>query len=892
MRKIIYLVTFLSLVSCSYFQTEEPIRPTADLLTEDYAKLRHKWVSDVHYNLKFDLSQRDQFHGTSQINFQLKKLFPLSVDFSGGKIKRIFINSKPVTQFHYNGFYIDIPEEHLVVGINSLSIEYSHPYSKTGAGLYQFKDVQDKKTYLYSDFEPYSANKMFPCFDQPNLKATFQTEVVVPQGWQVISSNRETMVNEVESQAQWIFPITEKFSTYTYSVHAGPYEMWEDNLKLKKREIPLRLFVRQSMKKYVNPEEWFGLTKQGMPFFEKYFSTPFPYSKYDQVIVPDLNHGAMENVAAVTFSEDRFVPRGEKNRNISRYLALTLFHEMAHMWFGNLVTLNWWDDLWLNESFATFASYVGVVEVTEYKESWSTFNTYAKTQAYIADQGLNTHPVAMTVPNTEKASSSFDGISYGKGASILRQLAFLTGERDFKKSLKYYFKKHREGNTTLADFLEAFGKHTAMDVKTWEDRWFRTPMLNHLEAFFTCKNGRIKQFEIFQIGTKEYPTLRTHKVKVALFKRAGGEYKLNRSINVTVKGERTEVAKLKGKLCPDIVYPNFKDYGYLRVHLDRRSLKNIVTSLSEVKDDFLRDILWSDLWQMVLNKKLDLNHYLEVVEFNALSEQNKDILNKVLLQVRLILKAYYPRDSDYWEGKRQVWLKFFEQSFLAKVTQIEDEGLQKLWFKSLVSIAESPEVHKEFVRLLKGHWKRLPLQFKLDQDLRWELVASLMTYGHPEAHNLLAREVKRDRTKQGELQALYVRTLEPNLEKKKEYLAQVVNADGEQSLGEARTILQGIGIEGQPEIRKELSKTFFKDLKNISQKRGELFVLTYAKVMAPVVCDSRNQFKLNAYIQGEKGLPYGVVKQLRGALNEDQRCLGMRQALKSSGGLGREIKTL
>ncbi|MCJ8277145.1 MAG: M1 family aminopeptidase, partial [Bdellovibrionales bacterium] len=473
MKYLIHFGLCLFLASCSFFKQESVGRKDESGLTQVYAMLRSQSIDKVTYDLKFDLTNEKLYRGETKINFILKNEIPLSVDFAQGMIDQVYVNGKIIKHEPYNGHFINIPGDSVKLGQNTIDIKYSHEYSKNGAGFYRYIDVEDNKTYIYSHFEPYSANQLFPCFDQPDLKATYTTQVKAPKDWEVISSMRETEKTVHGDYADWTFPKTAKFSTYTYSLHAGDYHVWESIAKTKKHEIPLRLFARQSLAKYVKADEWFTLTQQAFPYFEDLYGYPYPYVKYDQLIVPDFNAGAMENVAAVTFNEDHYVRRGEKTRSQRRRLASTLFHEMAHMWFGNLVTMKWWDDLWLNESFATYSATRALVEVSEFKESWLTFNIY-KQSAYKADQAVTTHPITTVVKSTDEAFANFDSITYGKGASVLKQMAFYMGDGKYKKGLRTYFKRHAEGNTVLSDFMQAMESASQKDMSQWRERWLET----------------------------------------------------------------------------------------------------------------------------------------------------------------------------------------------------------------------------------------------------------------------------------------------------------------------------------------------------------------------------------------------------------------------------------
>ncbi len=881
MKILLTLMVLFGIVSCGWIRQEKPPRESAALLTQDYALKRSENVSNVSYQLKFDFTNDESFEGTTAVHFVLKNKMYLTLDFVDGEVQELIVNGDRVGRPSYNGFFIEIPQEKLKIGDNSILVTYTHDYSKNGSGLYRYVDVKDQKTYLYSNFEPYNANRMFPCFDQPDLKAFYTTQVLVPKGWQVISSVRESDISQKGDFEEWYFPKSAKFSTYTYSLHAGEYVVWESVAKTKAQEIPLRLFARKSLAEYVKTEDWFLWTQQGFQFFEKYYSYPYPYQKYDQILVPDFNHGAMENVGAVTFNEDRFVTKGEKTREQRRRLAATLLHEMAHMWFGNLVTMKWWDDLWLNESFATYSSYVALTKATEFEESWKNFNSW-KQRSYRQDLSNTTHPVAQSCAHTQAAFANFDAITYSKGASVLKQLSFYLGDSVYQKGLKKYFTDFATKNTTLADFMGTMQEVSGKDLVDWQNRWLKSAMLNEVEVFFTCSRGRIDHFEIYQTASKDYPTLRTHKTEIGLFRKSRGVFKLNRKVAVEFSGGQTKVEKMQGLLCPDIVYPNYNDHDYVAVNFDKKSLENIEASLSTLQDPFLRSVIWSDLWGMVLNEKMSMSRYLEVVEFNGLVEKDLDILSKIFASVDKILNEYYPDSGHPWVSKRQVWVKFFEQAVITKIYEtIPEPEVQKHWFGYLVNLAESPEVLRQLEKVLKKHQSGLPIVFEVGQDLRWDVITALVANNYDNALELVAKEKKKDPSKRGEIKALLAQSLYPSLENKEKMFSELLANKGTLSFGNLRTMMAGLFPPQQKVFHRKFVDSFYENLSKISLPGDEYFASEFAERLVPAFCDQKSSTQISNFIASEKNLSFPVIKTLKAAWFENQRCYKMRKVLKS-----------
>ncbi len=873
------LVLFFS-TGCVDWGFSDQGRSKKDQLTFEEAQTRKELISNVEYDLNMDLTLKDKFKGRVEVRFELAEKEDLTLDFFGGKVLAFEINGKSVEKKKYNGFYISLPKKYLKKGSNSVFVSFSHPYSNDGEGLYKYVDVKDKNTYLYTQFEPYRANRMFPCFDQPNLKARFTMKVQAPKAWEVVTSVREVETVEKENHQEWIFPQSERFSTYTFSLHAGDYQIWENVAEVNGREIPLRLMARKSLASYVVPEEWFGLTKTAFDFFEDYFGYPYPYQKYDQLIVPDFNFGAMENVGAVTFNEDRFVTKGEKTREEKRKLAVTLYHEMAHMWFGNLVTMEWWNDLWLNESFATYSSYVGVTESTEFKEGWASLNS-RKQAAYLLDQSENTHAIATDqVHSTDEAFASFDAITYRKGGSALRQLSFLLG-KDYKKGLALYFSRFAGQNTTLKDFIATMAEASGRDLSTWDERWLKTAMHNKIETYYQCENNKITNFEIYQTGTREHPMLRTHKTKVALLRPYGGVLKVWKTKTVEFSGERTYLKSLIGKACPSMVYPNYGDYDFVKVVLDKKSLAQVKGNLSNIQDPFLRSLLWSDLWMMTVDQKMSLNEYLEMVEFNGLSEQRPDLLTKIWDSVDEVLKFYYPSDTDEWKLQRNIWVKFFEQAAITRIVENKDkEELQRLWFNNLVKVSESDSVLKTLAEVLKQRRTNLELSFLANPDQRWEILQALSRNGYPQATELIASELKKDPSKRSRLSALHAKASEPDLAVKQKYFKKLTQEHEENSFGEMKAVMKGIFPGNQKDLHKDFTEAFYDTLAGLAEGAGDFYANEMIENVAPIFCDQDSSRKLQDYIEAKKSLNFSVVKSLKAALYENEICKGMRQKMK------------
>ncbi|MCC6138708.1 MAG: aminopeptidase N, partial [Bdellovibrionaceae bacterium] len=746
---------------------------------------------------------------------------------------------------------------------------------------YRFTDPEDKLPYLYSDFEPYDANGFIPCFDQPDLKAVYSSTVTAPKDWSIISSVRESGIVDSGANKVWTFPLTKKFSTYIYSLHAGPYKMWTSEVKTKTHTLPLRLFARQSLAKYVDTEEWFSTTRQGFQFFEDYFAYAYPYEKYDQVIVPDFNSGAMENVGAVTFNEQRFVSRGPKSRIQKRSLAEVILHEMAHMWFGNLVTMKWWNDIWLNESFATFAAARALSEATPYKEAWIDFTVDAKGSAYWTDQLVTTHPIVFEVANTDVVFANFDGITYGKGASVLKQLMFYLGEDNFKKGLQDYFAKHAFSNTTLEDFIGALAQASNKDLKDWKKVWLEIAQVNTIKAEYQCTDGKVAFFQILQTADKEYPTLRPHRTKVALFDVEKNDLKTLKVADVTYMGEKTQVADFVGMNCDQIkfVYPNYEDFDYVKVEFDSTSLETIEKNISSFSDSIIKVGAWRSLWDMVVDGRLSGLDFMKTYYNHAHKEKNADVLRQIIGNAATIVGDAYP-EAGAWKQKHVEEEIRYADYVLKAAKESPDSDVQRLWVTAFANAAVSPEQ----LAVLRGALDKTPEWFKfpLDQDHRWAIVGALTARNYPKYDELAVAESQKDSSARGEQMRIFANAAAPTPEAKEQWWGTITRGPSEQyPLGKLRYAIAGLFPYNQKALKIPYQEKFFESIKLMTDMPVE-FLGPFTE-LAPDFCTTSSVNKLKDFASSESDeLPTTVIKRLKIGAQQAERCVSMRGRMEAS----------
>ncbi|HWM28852.1 MAG TPA: aminopeptidase N, partial [Woeseiaceae bacterium] len=543
-------------------------RENSDALDYATANARKARVSDVEYDLHIDLQgSEDAFKGEVNIRYKLSdSSTDLTLDFGGGTVQDLQVNGTPVP-VAYNGFFLTLPAQALQTGENSVFVSYEHNYSEDGTGLHRFVDPVDHRTYLYTYLWPYYANRLFPAFDQPNLKAEITLSVVAPEDWAVVS----TGVGERQSAAAdganlWQFSTTPKMSTYAFSLHAGPYRIWEDTAD----GLPIRLMARQSLAEFVAVDEWLDVTKRGLQYYGEYFDIPYPFHKYDQLIVPDFNIGAMENIAAVTFTEG-YVQRQASNRSQRERRASVILHEMAHMWFGNLVTHDWWNGLWLNESFATQMAAMAPIATTEFKDKWHGFFIDSKSRAYARDSRVTTHPIEMPIDSTDDFFTVFDAITYEKGSSVLKQLAHYTGEEGYRLGVSAYLKAFSYDTTELSDFIGHIEASTGVDLERWTDEWLYKAGFNTLSTAIVCDGNELKELRVNQAAPDGNPHLRTHRTDVALYYfDDNDDLGAAEVLPTELSGASTVVQETEGRPCPALVNPNHNDWTYAKVALNDR----------------------------------------------------------------------------------------------------------------------------------------------------------------------------------------------------------------------------------------------------------------------------------------------------------------------------------
>jgi aminopeptidase N len=870
--RAIALAVSTAIASSAAFAQAPAARAANTYLTQAEAAARSARVSNVDYVLDFALTGKENFSGTSAISFDLTdNAAPLTIDLDKATVSALTVNGKNVAP-QYNQFFVTLAPQDLVKGRNTVSISYERPHSTNGEGLHRMVDPVDGKVYTYSHFEPAAAHQMFALFDQPDLKATYQVNVTAPADWVVVSTVREGGVQPDAAGKRWTFPKSKKLSPYNFSLHAGPYKVWEDT----SGKYPMRLFARQSVASQVAPADWFKYTKQGLAFFDEYFGVPYQFEKYDQLLVPDFLYGAMENAGAVTFAERGFLYKAEMTAGQRENLAGVIMHEMAHQWFGDLVTMKWWNGLWLNESFASFMGTLGTAEATEFKNAWQDFYADHKQNAYAADQSLSTHPIEVPVPSTANAFDNADAITYYKGASTLMQLRHLLGADVFRKGVHNYLVKYAYKNAQLDDFIGSLGEAAGRDLGPWTQQWLYNAGVDTVAAKYSCANGKISSFIVQQSApSADLPTLREQRVQVATFKLAGGKLALANNVAITYAGATTKVPSLVGSACPDLVYPNYQDWGFAKVQLDKRSFATAQASLAKVDDPLLRSMLWQSMWDGVLDGHLPLNEFIDTALANAGGEKDYTLLGSVQKKIarsKQYLDAMHA-DAAY---TRKTTHAMEELAWSGVQAHKGDSNFLRRWFSHYLEIASSKPALDRLAAILDG--KLVVDGLAVSQDLRWSIIGRLNRFAYPGSAELVAAELARDKSDAGQAAAIAATVVRPDPKSKAEWLAKVEDLKTDLPFSKVRVAMTSLYPVEQHALGEASAAARLANLPAIDKAAGPVYMRSYGELI-PSNCTAASVKRLEAAAAQYKDLSTMTRRALLGAHQEDKRCLMIRQAM-------------
>ena len=766
--------------------------------------------------MQLDLTGDDQTF-TSDTTVAFRCLTPGAgtfIEFIGPAVERIELNGKTLPADAFDGGRIELTglEEQNVLEVSAIA-KYMHD----GTGMSLFQDPIDGRAYVHTSFESNDAHRMFACFDQPDIKGNFTFQVTAPADWTVVSN----MQGAKNHGGIWNFPTTKVISTYLAAVVAGHYH----SVHTQHRTIPLGIYCRQSLAPYLDPDEINELTGQGLDYFESRYGIPYMFGKYDQLFVPEFSAGAMENPGCVTFNE-RYIFRSRVTQAARQRRAETILHEMAHMWFGDLVTMKWFDDLWLNESFATYMGSLASAEATRFKNAWTWFAAETKVAARIQDEMPTTHPIVSDIPDVESVHLNFDRITYNKGGAVLKQLAAWLGEETFFDGVHTYLDRHSYGNATLADFLAALEDASGRNLKDWARVWLEEAGLNKLALDLEVADRRITSAAVVQTAPESHPVLRLHHLRIGLFHVAGDHdwaFERRRTVELEVDGARTPVPQLAGEIV-DFALLNDGDLAYARVALDAGSLDVLLKGRLQLDDDLARAVVWGALWDMVRNAELRAGDYVDI------SIRCIDVETDPAVFQSLVFRTFAAFEEYASLARRDELREAVARTAFDRLQQTPPgTDLQLHWTLSFIDAARLPADLDWVAGLLDGRTRLEGLA--VDFAVRWAAVTALATAGAA-GPEVIADELERDPTDMGRRAAATARAARPVPEAKAEAWEAVTN--GRASLATKRAIADGFHRSDQESLLAEYVQPYFDTLLPFWESHDIDEALMFVKWMYPM----------------------------------------------------------
>ncbi|WP_030783202.1 aminopeptidase N [Streptomyces sp. NRRL S-920] len=809
-------------------------------LTREEAQQRAKLLTVDSYEIELDLSGAQEggtYRSVTTVRFDSAE---------GGAETFIDLVAPAVHEVVLNGHALDVAAvfrdsrialKHLAAGPNELRVVADCEYTNTGEGLHRFVDPVDQQAYLYTQFEVPDARRVFASFEQPDLKATFRFTVKAPSGWTVISNSPTPEPKD----DVWFFEPTPRISSYITALIVGPYHSVHSSYEGPNgQSVPLGIYCRPSLAEFLDSDAIFEVTRQGFDWFQEKFDYAYPFAKYDQLFVPEFNAGAMENAGAVTI-RDQYVFRSKVTDAAYETRAETILHELAHMWFGDLVTMEWWNDLWLNESFATYTSIAcqAYAEGSRWPHSWTTFANSMKTWAYRQDQLPSTHPIMADIRDLDDVLVNFDGITYAKGASVLKQLVAYVGMDEFFRGVQAYFKAHAFGNTRLSDLLGALEETSGRDLKTWSKKWLETAGINVLRPVVDVDTkGVITSFAVKQeapalpAGAKGESTLRPHRIAIGLYDLDEASGKLVRTdrVELDVDGELTAVDALVGKARPAVILLNDDDLSYAKVRLDAESLAFVTDHIGDFEASLPRALCWASAWDMTRDAELPTRDYLSLVLSGIGKESDIGVVQSLHRQVKLALDLYAA------PARREEALTRWTEATLTHLRSAEPGSDHQLaWARAFAATARTDAELSLLERLLDGSESIEGLA--VDTELRWAFVGRLAATGRLDEAGIAA-ELERDKTAAGERHAASARAARPTAEAKAAAWASVVESD---TLPNAvqEAVIGGFVQTDQRELLAPYTEKFFASVKEAWDSRSHEMAQQIALGLYPSLQVSR-----------------------------------------------------
>ncbi|MFE4369911.1 aminopeptidase N [Streptomyces sp. NPDC056835] len=810
------------------------------VLTRDEAQTRAQFL-DVHrYTIALDLTTgEDTFDSRTVITFTALAAGDTFVELKPDTLRSATLDGRPLDPAALTGNRL--PLTGLTAGEHELRVDASMRYSRTGEGMHRFTDPADGETYVYTQLFMDDVQRVFAAFDQPDLKAVFELTVTAPDHWTVLGNGVATRTEG----RHWTVAATPLISTYLVAIAAGPWH----SVRTEHAGLPFAIHCRRSLAPHLDADadEILDITRACYDRYHEKFTEPYPFDSYDQAFVPEFNAGAMENPGLVTF-RDEFIYRSAVTDTERQTRAMVIAHEMAHMWFGDLVTLAWWDDIWLNESFAEYMGYQTLTEATRFTDTWVDFGVGRKSWGYDADQRPSTHPVAPdAVPDTASALLNFDGISYAKGASALRQLVAWLGEKDFLAGINTHFARHKFANATLADFIDSLAHATDRDVHAWAEQWLRTTGVDTLTPRIsgtgTGTGTDAGTGTGTGTGTDGGWTLdvvrdgsRPHRVTVGAYdldpadparltRRDLLELDLPLTAPVTSAGRR-----------PALVVLNDRDLTYAKVRLDDASWDTALRALSGIPDPLTRTVVWNAARDMVRDGDLAPTAYLDAARVHLPRETDLAVVQGVLDFTAGQITDRYLNDTD--RPAALATLTAISRDLIRHTEDGENPGLRLTAVRHLIDAATQPDTLQEWLE--SGS---VPGGPELDPELRWRVLTRLAVLGAVDPTAIDA-ELERDPSATGQEGAARCHAALPDPEAKARAWAGLFETDDLSNYLFTATA-QGFWQPEQATLVREYVPRYYTAAVTLANRRG------------PAIADAAGRYAFPLYAIDEESLNLG-----------------------------------
>ena len=728
--------------------------PPGPGVSQSLAQQRAGLLSDIRYGLSIELKPLAEWlHGREKLAFDLRRIptDPLPLDFRDGRIANVVVNGNPVAPDQSDG-HILLPASALKTGVNRVDLEFDSAIAASNRAITRTIDPVDSSEYVYTLFVPMDASMAFPCFDQPDLKARFTLDAAVPSTWKIVSNTAGQ-----EENGRVRFDETRPISTYLFAFAAGPFEQIADPAPTE-GSVPLRLFVRKSMLARAKQEwpEVARYTREGMAHLSAFFEQPFPFPKYDQVLIPGFPYGGMEHAGATFLREDGVLFRAAPNISDHQRRSVTVLHELAHQWFGDLVTMRWFDDLWLKEGFAQYMAFHTLAEMEPPAEVWKRFYESIKPIAYNIDSTQGTAPIYQQVRTLADAKSAYGPIVYQKAPSLLRVLNYRIGEEPFRNGVRLFLRQHAYSNATWQDLIDAFSAASKQNLRPWANAWVTQRGMPVVTVKWTCGAGQIASLEVAQRDSLNEGHLWPISTQLLL-----GTGLSSRLVDVAFDKASAHVPAAVGTSCPDYIFANAGDHAYGRFLLDERSISGAQGSLSAVADPLQRALIWGALWDSVREAEFSPAIYVEFAVGRLPGEADLDITQSILTRCRTAITNYL---SDTQRGAETAK---FETLLMDRMKNAPSQDFRIAYFRAFTASATTGESLSELKNLLAGHSSipAVPLQ----QRDRWNMISTLARQNDDSAPALLSEETGRDETEDGRRSAYAARAGVHTAENKRRY---------------------------------------------------------------------------------------------------------------------------